>query len=70
MRPKSSFLFCCEVFSLATLGAASGQTSEAVATSARHVKVSEAVGSSLVAQKTALKYPDAARDAGIQGTVR
>jgi TonB family protein len=69
MRPKSRFLFCCVVFNLATLGAASGQTSEAVATSARHVKVSEAVGSSLVAQKTALKYPDAARDAGIQGTV-
>jgi len=35
----------------------------------RRVKVSEVAASGLIAQKAALKYPDAARAAGIQGTV-
>jgi len=71
MHPKFSFLFWYLAIGLATIGvqSAPGQASDAAPPASHRVKVSEVVASSLVAQKTPLKYPDAARNAGVQGTV-
>ena len=44
-------------------------SSEGSAPPARRVKVTSEVASSLVVQKSSLSYPDAARNAGIQGLV-
>src|SRR5437870_4332046 len=65
------FLLCWLLVGLLGLGVstARGQTSEAPFSVVRRVKASEVVASSLVAEKTPLKYPDAARNAGVQGTV-
>ncbi len=60
---------CGLLIGLSSLGhLAVGQASQAGPTS-RRIKVSEVTASGLIAQKMALKYPDAARTAGIQGTV-
>jgi TonB family protein len=66
-----SFALCWLLLSLTGFGVsiARGQTSETPLSPSRRVKVSETVASSLVTEKTPLKYPDAARNAGIQGTV-
>jgi TonB family protein len=71
MASKSRLLLCCLFLGLASLAgrAALAQTSEGVPTPSRRVKVSDVVASSLIAEKTALQYPDSARNAGIQGTV-
>lgn len=46
-----------------------GQVTDPSATSSAPVKVSQEVASTLLLQKSTLKYPDAARATGIEGTV-
>lgn len=71
MSSKTSISLCCVFLSLASLSgrAARGQVSETGPPASHRVKVSEVVASSLIAQKTPMKYPDAARNSGVQGTV-
>ena len=69
MFSKLSIPFCFVFFSLATIGAQSALGQASAPPASHRLKVSEVVASSLVAQKTPLKYPDAARNAGVQGTV-
>ena len=69
MFSQLSISFCFVFFSLATIGAQSALGQASAPPASHRLKVSEVVASSLVAQKTPLKYPDAARNAGVQGTV-
>lgn len=67
------FNFILRLLLVALLGAgattARAQTAETSASVSRRVKVSETEASALIAEKKPLKYPDAARNAGIQGVV-
>ena len=70
MSFKFRFALCYLLLALAGLSAdAAQEQSEATPSASGRVKVSEGVAASLVAEKAPLKYPDVARNAGIQGTV-
>ena len=71
MLLKSRFSLCALLLALATLGAPSAvaQTPEASESAHRRVKVPESVAASLVAEQSPVKYPEAARNAGLQGVV-
>lgn len=62
---------CRFVLAIATLSsfAVMAQSTGEVHSAGRRVKVSEVVAASLVTEKTRVKYPDAARNAGVQGMV-
>jgi TonB family protein len=54
---------------MSTVCAVVAQVPESQPSTPRRMQVSEVVASSLVSEKTPLKYPDEARNAGVQGTV-
>lgn len=65
MRPKMASATVCLLMACAAFA----QGTDSPASTPRRVLVSEAVASSLVSEKTPLKYPDDARNAGVEGTV-
>lgn len=72
MHARLRLPFCCLAVALASLACPDkllSQTSAVEPAPARRIKVSEVVASSLITEKTSVKYPDAARTAGIQGLV-
>ena len=61
---------CCLLLGVARFTAsARAQTTEVPPSAPHRVRVSEMAGSSLITEKSSLNYPDAARNAGIQGKV-
>lgn len=61
---------CCLLLGVATCTAsARAQTTEVPPSAPHRVRVDEVVASSLIIEKSPLRYPDAARNAGIQGMV-
>jgi protein TonB len=61
---------CCLLLGVASFAASAlAQTTDIAPSAPQRVRVSEVVASSLISEKSPLKYPDAPRNAGIQGVV-
>lgn len=63
------FPFACLLLNLAVIGVQAAPATAAGAATSSPVRVAENVSSTMVISKTPMQYPDAARQAGVQGTV-